>query len=117
MGNTDGCFRETCKRRGLSAVEKRVADVLIKRVEEKIAPGLRDHILFYEVATPVTHWRYTGNKNGTMMGARPGRQNMKNKISHYRTPVKNLILGGHWAELGGGVPSPPKPGQMPVSSF
>ncbi|HEY2348950.1 MAG TPA: NAD(P)/FAD-dependent oxidoreductase [Puia sp.] len=91
-------------------LKKEVADILIKRVEEKIAPGLRDHILFYEVATPVTHWRYTGNKNGTIMGARPGRQNMKNKISHYRTPVKNLILGGHWAELGGGVPIAAKAG-------
>ena len=44
------------------------------------------------------------------MGARPGRKNMKNKISHYRTPVKNLILGGHWAELGGGVPIAAKAG-------
>ena len=91
-------------------LKKQVADILITRVEEKLAPGLRAHILFYEVATPVTHWRYTGNKNGTMMGARPGRKNMKNKISHYRTPVKNLILGGHWAELGGGVPIAAKAG-------
>jgi prolycopene isomerase len=91
-------------------LKKEVADILIARVEEKLAPGLRAHILFYEVATPVTHWRYTGNKNGTMMGARPGRKNMKNKISHYRTPVKNLILGGHWAELGGGVPIAAKAG-------
>jgi phytoene dehydrogenase-like protein len=91
-------------------LKKEVADILIARVEEKIAPGLRAHILFYEVATPVTHWRYTGNKNGTMMGARPGRKNMKNKISHYRSPVKNLIIGGHWAELGGGVPIAAKAG-------
>jgi prolycopene isomerase len=91
-------------------LKKEVAEVIIGRVQEKIAPALRDHILFYEVATPVTHWRYTGNKNGSMMGARPGRKNMKNKISHYRTPVKNLILGGHWAELGGGVPIAAKAG-------
>jgi prolycopene isomerase len=38
------------------------------------------------------------------MGAKPGRKNMTNKIAHYQTPVRNLILGGHWAELGGGVP-------------
>jgi phytoene dehydrogenase-like protein len=91
-------------------LKKEVAEILISRVEAKLAPGLKAHILFYEVATPVTHWRYTGNKNGTMMGARPGRANMKNKISHYRTPVKNLILGGHWAELGGGVPIAAKAG-------
>jgi prolycopene isomerase len=62
------------------------------------------------VATPVTHWRYTGNKNGTMMGAKPGKKNMQNKIAHYQTPVKNLLLGGHWAELGGGVPIAVKAG-------
>ena len=73
--------------------------MIIGRVQEKIAPALRDHILFYEVATPVTHWRYTGNKNGSMMGARPGRKNMKNKISHYRTPVKNLILEGQFEKI------------------
>ena len=91
-------------------LKKQVAEILIARVEKKLAPGLSTHIIFYEVATPVTHWRYTGNKNGTMMGARPGRENMKNKISHYRTPVKNLLIGGHWAELGGGVPIAAKAG-------
>jgi len=91
-------------------LKKQVAEILISRVKKKLAPGLRSHVIFYEVATPVTHWRYTGNKNGTMMGARPGRENMKNKISHYRTPVKNLIIGGHWAELGGGVPIAAKAG-------
>jgi prolycopene isomerase len=87
-----------------------IADALIDRVEKIIAPDLRSHILFYDVATPVTHWRYTGNKNGTMMGAKPGRKNMQNKIAHYHTPVKNLLLGGHWAELGGGVPIAVKAG-------
>jgi phytoene dehydrogenase-like protein len=91
-------------------LKNNIAESIISRVEEKLAPGLRSHILFYEIATPVTHFRYTGNKNGTMMGAKPGRENMQNKIAHYRTPVKNLILGGHWAELGGGVPIAVKAG-------
>ena len=89
---------------GYKELKKRVADILIDRVEASCAPGLRSHILFYDVATPVTHWRYSGNRGGTMMGAKPGRSNMQNKVAHYRTPVKNLLLGGHWAELGGGVP-------------
>lgn len=91
-------------------LKNEVADIIISRVEARVAPGLKSHILFYDVATPVTHYRYTGNKNGTMMGARPGRQNMQNKIAHYQTPVKNLLLGGHWAELGGGVPIAAKAG-------
>jgi phytoene dehydrogenase-like protein len=91
-------------------LKNEIAEAIISRVEKEIAPGLRAHILFYEVATPVTHWRYTGNKNGTMMGAKPGKSNMQNKIAHYQTPVKNLLLGGHWAELGGGVPIAVKAG-------
>ena len=87
-----------------------LAEILIKRVEEKVAPGLRSHIQFFEVATPITHQRYTGNKNGTMMGARPGKENMQANIAHYRTPIPNLILSGHWAELGGGVPIAVKSG-------
>lgn len=87
-----------------------IAEALIQRVEQRVAPGLRKHILFYDVATPVTHWRYTGNKNGTMMGAKPGRENMQGKVAHYQTPIKNLLLGGHWAELGGGVPIAVKAG-------
>jgi prolycopene isomerase len=87
-----------------------IAEIIIDRVESQLRIDLRSHILFYEVATPVTHWRYTGNKNGTMMGAKPGRENMQRKVAHYRTPVENLILGGHWAELGGGVPIAVKAG-------
>lgn len=81
-----------------------IAEVLIRRVQESLAPGLREHILFFDVATPVTHWRYTGNKGGSMMGTKPGRKNMQSKVARYRTPLKNLFLSGHWAELGGGVP-------------
>ncbi len=85
-------------------LKQQIADKIIDRVEARIAPGLRSHILFYDVATPITHWRYTGNRGGTMMGQKPGRANMQNKVAQYHTPVKNLLLGGHWAELGGGVP-------------
>lgn len=86
------------------ALKEQLASDLIDRVAAWVAPNLREHILFYEVATPVTHWRYTGNRNGSIMGAKPGRANMMNGIAHYQTPVKHLLIGGHWAELGGGVP-------------
>lgn len=91
-------------------LKREMAEIVIDRVAKALAPGLRSHILFYDVATPVTHYRYTGNKNGTMMGAKPGRKNMQDNIAHYQTPVKNLLLGGHWAELGGGVPIATKAG-------
>lgn len=85
-------------------LKKEYAEILLDRIEQRLAPGLRSHIEYLDIATPITHWRYTNNRDGSMMGARPGKENMQAKIAHYRTPVKNLILGGHWAELGGGVP-------------
>ena len=91
-------------------LKNKIAQQLIRRVEERIAPGLQKHILFYEVATPVTHYRYTGNTGGSMMATKPNRPNMMNKVATYHTPVKNLLLGGHWAELGGGVPIAVKAG-------
>ncbi|MCB9168083.1 MAG: NAD(P)/FAD-dependent oxidoreductase [Flavobacteriales bacterium] len=91
-------------------LKKEVADILIDRVEEALAPGLRSHIIWCDVATPITHWRYTGNRDGSMMGAKPGKANFKAGIAHYRTPVPGLLLGGHWADLGGGVPIAVKSG-------
>jgi prolycopene isomerase len=86
------------------AIKEAFAQIILDRIEEKICPNLKEHILFYEVATPVTYHRYTLNKDGSMMGTRPGKANMQSKVAHYKTPVKNITIGGHWAELGGGVP-------------
>ncbi len=86
------------------AFKQRYADTLIDRVAEAMCPDLRDHIEICDVATPVTHKRYTGNRDGSIMAARPSRANFRNKVAHYRTPVDRLLLAGHWAELGGGVP-------------
>ncbi len=86
------------------------ARVVLDRVEATVAPGLQDHIAHLDVATPVTHLRYTGNKGGSIMAARPSKANIRARIAHYRTPVKNLLLSGHWAEYGGGVPIATKAG-------
>lgn len=84
--------------------KQKVADVLIERIERELNIDLRSHIVYLDIATPITHQRYTGNRNGTMMGARPGKSNMQAKVAHYKTPVSNVFLSGHWAELGGGIP-------------
>jgi prolycopene isomerase len=86
------------------------ADILIERVEKKLGQDIKSHIEYCDIATPITHWRYTGNRNGSLMGARPGKANMQAGIAGHKTPVKNLWLGGHWAELGGGVPIAVKSG-------
>ena len=87
-----------------AAFKKEYADALIARVERVMSLRLREHIEALDIATPVTYWRYTGNRDGSIMGARPTMKNIKSKIAHFRTPVKNLLLAGHWADYGGGIP-------------
>lgn len=85
-------------------LKNEVSNIVIDRVDKKFGLNLREHIVYLDIATPVTHLRYTGNRGGTMMGARPGKANMQARVAHYKTPVENLFLSGHWAELGGGIP-------------
>ena len=92
------------KSHGYRQLKDEIARQMIERVDKEINPEFSKHILFYEVATPITYHRYTGNYKGTIMGAKPGKENMKNKVDSYTTGVKNLLVGGQWAELGGGVP-------------
>lgn len=84
--------------------KEQFAAVLIDRVQRTLIPGLRDHIELCDIATPITHWRYTANLHGSIMGARPTTQNFRKGVASYFTPVKNLLVGGQWAECGGGVP-------------
>ena len=86
------------------ALKKEFADILIDRVDKGFAPGLREHIEVMEAATPITYWRYTGNRDGSLMGTRPTGKNIRARLAGSRTPVDGLLLGGHWAEYGGGVP-------------
>jgi len=85
-------------------LKQEISDILLDRIEDKLDVNIRSHIVYLDIATPITHYRYTGNRGGTMMGARPGKANYQAKVAHYRTPLKNLMLSGHWAELGGGIP-------------
>ena len=84
--------------------KQQYADILIERAEKGLGINIKKHVEVLEIATPVTYWRYTGNRNGSTMGASPTDKNIKNRLAHYKTPVKNLFLGGHWAEYGGGMP-------------
>jgi hypothetical protein len=48
--------------------------------------------------------RYTGNRFGAIMGFRLSTKNILGGVADYTTPVKNLFVGGQWAEISSGVP-------------
>jgi phytoene dehydrogenase-like protein len=85
--------------------KKQYADIILKRIENALIPGLMDAVEFCDVATPLTYLRYTGNREGSIMGTRMSFRNWMNGVSGYRSPFPNIYIGGQWAEWSGGVPT------------
>lgn len=90
------------KRDVYEAKKRAVEDRLIDQLEAQF-PGTKEHIVFRESATPVTHTRYTRATDGTgyglaatpaqFMAGRPG----------YRGPIPGLYFAGANTRSGHGV--------------
>lgn len=77
-------------------LKEEIAAQLIKTAA-KIIPGLSEHILVKDVATPLTFENFTGNYQGAIMGWREG------NISLPKLPIKNFYQVGHWTFPGGSM--------------
>jgi len=82
--------------------KKRMAEVLIRRVEERLMPGLSDAIEVMEIGTPLTNLRYTSNYRGAIYGWDQTLSNSGNTRVPHSTPIKNLFLSGAWSKPGHG---------------
>jgi len=76
---------------------------LINKAEHLI-PGLSQHIVVQDSATPLTYERYTLNTQGAAMGWAFSPQMFQRRLEQ-NTPISNLYLAGHWTMPGGGVPA------------
>jgi len=82
--------------------KEQMADILIKRVEKSLLPGLSKAIELKEIGTPLTNIRYTGNYHGAIYGWDQTMNNSgQNRLAHH-TPIKNLYLSGAWTKPGHG---------------
>lgn len=84
--------------------EKRVAEVMIKRAE-KILPGLSQKIIYQEFWSPVTINKYLMCGTDASMGWALSPQQVGPKRLAQQTPIKNLLLSGHWTAPAVGVMS------------
>lgn len=82
--------------------KERMADILIKKVEDTLLPGLVDSIEVKEIGTPLTNIRYTGNYRGAIYGWDQTVDNSGNRRFPNRTLIKNLYLSGAWTSPGHG---------------
>ncbi len=84
------------------AEKERLADILIKKVEEKLLPGLSKTIEVKEIGTPLTNVRYTLNYRGAAYGFDQTLDNSMPKRLPQNTPIRNLYLAGAWTQPGHG---------------
>lgn len=82
--------------------KERMADILIKNVEDTLLPGLGEAIEVKEIGTPLTNIRYTSNYRGAIYGWDQTMDNSGNRRFPQRTPIKNLYLSGAWTSPGHG---------------
>ena len=85
-----------------NAEKDRWANVLIRRTEEQVLPGLTSMIEVQEAASPLTNWRFTGNEEGAVYGFEQSLHHAYIERVDNRSPVKGLYMAGAWCTPGGG---------------
>lgn len=90
------------KKEAYDKEKKRIADILIDKVEEILLPGLREAIEIMVVSSPLTNVRFTSNYRGAIYGWDQTVVNSGNRRIQHRTPIANLYLSGAWTFPGGG---------------
>ncbi len=83
------------------AKKTKLAEDLIDRAE-KYYPGIREHIDYYEVATPKTIKRYIKTPSGVAYGYKQNGYLMGTRAPRMSNTVKNLHFTGAWTFPGGG---------------
>jgi prolycopene isomerase len=67
-----------------------------------VFPGFADHLVFSDVATPLTLERFSMNTGGAIYGWENTLQHVGSKRPSPHTPVAGLYLAGHWTQPGTG---------------
>jgi len=68
-------------------------------------PGLADQVEMFDVATPMTFERYTGNWQGSFQGWLETSKTLRMRMSKTLPELKNFFMAGQWVEPGGSVPT------------
>ena len=82
--------------------KERMAEILIRRAEKILLPGLSSAIEVKEIGTPLTNVRYTGHHRGAIYGWDQTVNNSGSTRVGHGTPIKNLYLAGAWSKPGHG---------------
>ena len=83
------------RRRGddYDALKKRLADGLLEQFLRRM-PGLRDHLDFVELSTPLSTDHFVRPARGSIYGLEPTPERFANPYLRPRTPISGLFMAG-----------------------
>jgi phytoene dehydrogenase-like protein len=84
-------------------VKEEFCQQILQQLESKLIPDLRNHLLFYEAATPLTLERYTGNEQGAMYGLASTPEQIGNAKPSQSSPIPGLFRVGHYTRPSHGI--------------
>ncbi len=84
--------------------KEQIARQVIAQLDQRF-PGLAGQVQTWDVATPVTWERYTGNWRGSYEGWLFKHWDMNTRISKTLPGLKGFYMAGQWVEPGGGMPT------------
>jgi prolycopene isomerase len=84
-------------------IKEKFSQRILQQLEVKLIPDLRNHLLFYEAATPLTLERYTGNEMGAMYGLASTPRQIGNLRPPHQTPIPGLFQVGHYTRPSHGI--------------
>ncbi len=82
--------------------QKKIVDLMIRRAEKAI-PNLSKHIVYEEFWSPVTINKYALSGQDASIGWALSPKQVGPKRLAHETPIKNLLLSGHWTQPAIGV--------------
>lgn len=89
---------------GYEAEKEKIAENVIASLDRRF-PGLASKVEMWDVSTPLTFERYTGNWQGTFLGWRITTKTLRLRMGKALPRLESFYMAGQWLEPGGGVPT------------
>jgi phytoene dehydrogenase-like protein len=92
------------------AEKEKVANTMVAALEERF-PGFSNQVEMWDVATPLTFERHTGNWKGSAIGWDCTTETFFMPMSKTLPGLNNFFMAGQWVEPGGSVPMAARSGR------
>jgi phytoene dehydrogenase-like protein len=86
------------------AEKERIAVAVVTALNKRF-PGLAKQVEMWDVSTPVTFYRFTGNWQGSYEGFLITPENMMLQMKKTLPGLGNFYMAGQWVQPGGGLPA------------